>query len=673
VDIIFDADAAKIALGSAPDDYDIIAGMTVADDGNVYWTMGMNRSGFWKDRFFYRFNVFTNTVEASPLNCGPVGSICSYREGSTNERMFNLEAVGFDNTLTANGQPRPETWFAVFTTNNGNGTWTLDAKTWNLPRRGGIINNTSSDGVWWRDHLTVSAYDPVRKKLWLAGRSRNPSSGNNNQGRPWESRGGARNKNNPILDGDATVLMSVKDEAITSSNNMRRWERRLPVDYTEVTLGTRFRVSEYSTDPQYLGYLIHASVRNTTSPWVGVGIRDGNYKLYDLNTNPATELVDLGPVDTNAYNEIHIYVNAEGTVKVWWNGAEQVVPPVVTANRTSANDHVAFGAVTGASPVDSGGSFYTVRALFDWVGISNTEVPGVVPPAPADLWPSDPLPPLGNGILGAYLDGSFLPEYFNLSNVMTRWTGNSNYSSLFQGDPVQFDSLSSYTSWVVNGNNPGLLDGGTQIGGDGIAGCPATNIPNGGHYWVSALAINPCDGSAWMSWSGATEYETSGEGLLVDRYTYNGTYGPTGKIYTVGADGTIYTAGGDEGAPLAPWTSNVVGITFSGRKVYALVMDLSTNPGTFKVYVADNPAPNCCAAVPFDADDDGDVDLDDFGEFQACYGNETPFAYNLPSCACFDRSPSRLSPDGKIDDADFTKFVNCATRAGVPQLNENCD
>src|SRR5690606_26802394 len=148
---------------------------------------------------------------------------------------------------------------------------------------------------------------------------------------------------------------------------------------------------------------------------------------------------------------------------------------------------------------------------------------------------------------------------------------------------------------------PGLLDGGTQIGGDGIAGCPATNIPNRGQYWVSALAVNPCDGSAWMSWSGATEYETSGEGLLIDSYSYDGQYGPTGKVYTVGPEGTIYTAGGDEGAPLAPWTSHVVGLTFSGNKVYALVLDLSTNPATFHVYSADNPAPSCCSAVPFDA------------------------------------------------------------------------
>jgi hypothetical protein len=75
---------------------------------------------------------------------------------------------------------------------------------------------------------------------------------------------------------------------------------------------------------------------------------------------------------------------------------------------------------------------------------------------------------------------------------------------------------------------------------------------------------------------------------------------------------------------------------------------------------------------PFaDADGDGDVDMNDFAEFQKCFsGSGHPLTGD---CKCFDR-PEEGFPDGDndVDQTDFNSFVNCATRANVA-ADPNCD
>jgi hypothetical protein len=74
-----------------------------------------------------------------------------------------------------------------------------------------------------------------------------------------------------------------------------------------------------------------------------------------------------------------------------------------------------------------------------------------------------------------------------------------------------------------------------------------------------------------------------------------------------------------------------------------------------------------CNAPFFDADGDGDVDMNDFGAFQACYTGSNPPAgvYDPANCRCFDRDPVG-APDNDIDHFDFARFQACATRDGVP-------
>jgi hypothetical protein len=67
---------------------------------------------------------------------------------------------------------------------------------------------------------------------------------------------------------------------------------------------------------------------------------------------------------------------------------------------------------------------------------------------------------------------------------------------------------------------------------------------------------------------------------------------------------------------------------------------------------------------PFaDADGDGDVDQQDFAEFQRCLGSTS----GLPEgshCQCFDQFPAG-NPDGQIDVSDYVLFARCGSGPGI--------
>ncbi len=82
------------------------------------------------------------------------------------------------------------------------------------------------------------------------------------------------------------------------------------------------------------------------------------------------------------------------------------------------------------------------------------------------------------------------------------------------------------------------------------------------------------------------------------------------------------------------------------------------------------PEPVCNTDLPSDADADGDVDQDDFAQFQACYSGEEDYPSSPENCACFDADDS-----GKINAIDFATFTDCATGPGIvvtPTLAPNC-
>jgi hypothetical protein len=68
--------------------------------------------------------------------------------------------------------------------------------------------------------------------------------------------------------------------------------------------------------------------------------------------------------------------------------------------------------------------------------------------------------------------------------------------------------------------------------------------------------------------------------------------------------------------------------------------------------------------VPFaDADEDGDVDQDDFGALQLCFTGANGGI--LDGCDCFNRDG-----DNDVDDWDYGAFEDCATGPGIPWSQE---
>ncbi|MHC4445198.1 MAG: hypothetical protein ACYTA5_21580, partial [Planctomycetota bacterium] len=65
---------------------------------------------------------------------------------------------------------------------------------------------------------------------------------------------------------------------------------------------------------------------------------------------------------------------------------------------------------------------------------------------------------------------------------------------------------------------------------------------------------------------------------------------------------------------------------------------------------------------------DGDVDQDDFAEFQACYTGDGIFALS-DLCDCFDRDN-----DDDVDTADYGEFQKCASGPNIPVAGDpDCD
>lgn len=86
-------------------------------------------------------------------------------------------------------------------------------------------------------------------------------------------------------------------------------------------------------------------------------------------------------------------------------------------------------------------------------------------------------------------------------------------------------------------------------------------------------------------------------------------------------------------------------------------------PGEELAVLGRSLIPKLCPAVFADADEDGDVDQDDFGEFQACFtgANDPNSQFSRPDCGCFDQDR-----DDDVDEDDYGAFQQCASGPEIP-------
>lgn len=74
-----------------------------------------------------------------------------------------------------------------------------------------------------------------------------------------------------------------------------------------------------------------------------------------------------------------------------------------------------------------------------------------------------------------------------------------------------------------------------------------------------------------------------------------------------------------------------------------------------------------CNEIWADADNDGDVDMDDFAHWQRCLSIVGGIREDIPYCRCFDR----VAPFGQVDLLDLPSFLHCTSGPGVPWTD--CD
>jgi len=387
----------------------------------------------------------------------------------------------------------------------GGSNWRLDKMSWTAGREAGIDCNPG----WGRDWVTATAYDPVNDVLWVGGRG--AGSG------PWSwsamnwGTGGAPYSGWSIAD----LGGGNKGLAISKGAQYDAYFR-MDGNYSSATAAARFRVDSHSTNTGNTILNLRIVGSPTGAPWPLVKVSNGYFRLEFVG---ATTSVQLGPLDTN-WHEVRVTADrATQKTVCYWDGTK-VFDGQPDGLRTDGSGFVCFGACTRESDVYTG---YTATVTFDWVRYANAVV------LPGESWPAG---------LGWYLDGAGDPTLFKSTNIMTCWKG---------ADGQGFFPAQWCFSWHANGNDP-----------------QTSLVSNGARYWISAIACNPADGEAWMSWNGEPAYN----------------YDPLGAVWTRRVVGSGVSELGYEGVPEAG--AQTVALGFNGGKVYAVTCNLTT--GEYNVY-----------------------------------------------------------------------------------------
>ncbi|MBI4579631.1 MAG: hypothetical protein HY718_08020, partial [Planctomycetes bacterium] len=185
---------------------------------------------------------------------------------------------------------------------------------------------------------------------------------------------------------------------------------------------------------------------------------------------------------------------------------------------------------------------------------------------------------------------------------------------------------------------------------------PSCPSPAGGHYGTMSSG----EGGTLRAWQ-TIQAQQGGS------YTFSGYFAGS-------ADCTIALLNGDENGTVLNSTAVFTGGD-GGTWHQASVTATATSSVMTVMWRIDNATPegpgghadglqlsSNCHTVWADADDDGDVDMIDFAEWQRCYSPVVDLPAEPGYCACFDRA----APFGRIDDVDLTPFLNCVSGSAIP-------
>ncbi len=646
-------------------------------DGNIYFCRN-GADDYFKRHFFYRWNFATSAIEEAPRD--PIHYEEDFDGTGQTHRMFALAYAGTARQvdsyacLKLGPTARANPWAIGF------GPINTDPVNNKYHSRAAAAGDSAAG--WGRDRVTALAYDGNRRTLWMGVRGaaslygrwqayRQQPDGNPQSGQGWGDL-----TVNPV---DTAGVQNPGAVRYDKSPGLVRWYA--PSDYLNgaqyvqgLTLAARLKLLAGWTADSYVVALApspwSASQGGDTNPLVGVRVSGGQWVLCDIKAGGAV-LATLGPFVPEQWVEIRLYASGfqqQDQIKCWFNGAQVYSGGPSGLQLLPACDPVcAVGLGAGWAilnqqggpngmpipPMAGGGTM-----VLDWLAYYRGLYTGDAG-AWAALPPSPGADPVGMPV-GGFQPGHVLPHYWLNTAIMSCWKGESFEPSLYTGvglagtNPDPMPGVTAVAAWHCNNNNPTV-----------------SNRSTGAPYWVQALAVNPCDGSAWMSWGAYLVDATHGDGSrLAWGYYYDdtvGAYSRLGRVYRVGWSGSAVD--GDEGPmPGAGSGSIVAALAFVDRSATVAALAIDSVDGAYRLFTAPNPTLILCCPDPFaDADQDQDVDMADYAAWQRCQTRDL-FQYPIDEdCTCFDRNS-----DGVINDDDLIRFIDCAVGPAVP-ADKGCD
>ncbi len=251
----------------------------------------------------------------------------------------------------------------------------------------------------------------------------------------------------------------------------------------------------------------------------------------------------------------------------------------------------------------------------------------------------------GNGI------GGGLSNYSNcnveLVNVL--FTGNT---AAFGGAILnQFTSNPVLTNCTLSGNAASAAAG-------GIYSDQSTPVIRNSILWGNSASGGTSQSAQIIGFNGA--------GVAISSSTVQGWNGSFGGVNNNGsnplfvdADGADNVIGTADDNPRPQPGSPAINTGDNASVPTGIVSDLDGGPRILEGIV-DRGAYESVPAIPGDFNDDGDVDLADFAQFQACATRAT---VAQPNPACAD---AKLDADADVDMSDFGLFQRCYTGENRP-------
>lgn len=211
------------------------------------------------------------------------------------------------------------------------------------------------------------------------------------------------------------------------------------------------------------------------------------------------------------------------------------------------------------------------------------------------------------------------------------------------------------------------------------------NLTNGGHYSgcaTTTLTISNCDAGDAANYrcvvTNSLGNATSNNASLTLKTATSITQHPTNRAITEGQTAQFTVAASGDGTLAYQWQKNASNITNGGRVSGAtsaalqITSAVTGDSGGYRCVVTagcGSATSNAAtltvspAGQPGDFDNDGDVDLQDFGVFQSCLTGPT----GPPTEGCLGAD---LDHNNNVDGNDLARFMQCMTGPEIPASPE---